>query len=175
MGNRWKACFMKNRTQKILFTIVFIVSIVGRSQAQNAIVPTGGEASSNAGSVSYTIGQLAVQSVVNGSATLTEGVQQPFEIQTIGVDNYPDIVLDAKVFPNPTDNRLTLKINNVETFHETSLQVTLFTTLGQPIHTMDVAGEHTDIDMTALSAGTYYLRITDGQTTLKTFKVAKTM
>ena len=178
MGNRWKACFMKNRTQKILFTIVFIVSIVGRSQAQNAIVPTGGEASSNAGSVSYTIGQIAVQQSNDQDISISEGVQQPYEIQSVGVDNYPNIVLDAKVYPNPTSDRLILTIGSsvgANNYSPLPLRATLHNTNGQHIRTMDVTIPQTDIDMTALSAGTYYLRVTDGQTTLKTFKVVKTM
>ena len=42
--------------------------------AQSDIVTTGGDIQGSAGSVSYTVGQLAVQS----TATLSEGVQQPY-------------------------------------------------------------------------------------------------
>ena len=143
--------------------------------AQSNIVTTGGEATGKDGSVSYTIGQVAVQSIEASAASLTEGVQQPYEIQTVGVDNYPAITLNAAVYPNPTTDRIVLEINNVETFHETSLQAMLFSTSGQHIQTVDVVGSQTTINMSALAAGTYYLRVTDGQTLLKTFKVVKTM
>ena len=139
--------------------------------AQSDIVTTGGDIQGTSGSISYTVGQIAVQS----TATITEGVQQPYEILTIGVDNYPAITLDAAVYPNPTADRLVLSVENfVETYGRTSLRAVLYNTNGQHIQTVDVAGVQTIIDMSALSAGTYYLRVTDGQTTLKTFKVVKT-
>ena len=162
---------------KQLALIMMCGLMVVTAAAQSDIVTTGGEASSNAGSVSYTIGQIAVQSVENGSATLTEGVQQPFEIQIVGVDNYPNITLDARVYPNPTADRVTLTVNTpvVETMCTSSLHVALYNNNGQYIRTVDITATQTDIDMTALSAGTYYLRVTDGRQTLKTFKVVKTM
>lgn len=139
--------------------------------AQSDIVTTGGDIQGSAGSVSYTVGQLAVQS----TATLSEGVQQPYEILTIGVDNYPAITLDAAVYPNPTSDRLVLSVeNSVETYGRTSLRAALYNTNGQHIQTVNVVGLQTTIDMSALTVGTYYLRVTADQQTLKTFKVVKT-
>ena len=104
------------------------------------------------------------------------GVQQPYEIQTVGVDNYPVITLNVAVHPNPTADRLTLTIGSpiVETYGRTSLRAALYNTNGQYIQTVDVAGAQTTINMSTLSSGTYFLRVTDGQQTLKTFKVVKT-
>ena len=84
--------------------------------AQSAIVPTGGDAQNATGSVSYTVGQIAVQteSSNGGSVSVAEGVQQAYEIQTVGVNNYPQIVLNAKVFPNPTENQFQLSLNGFE-------------------------------------------------------------
>ena len=177
MGNRWKTCFMKNKTIRVLLIFTFTLNI-GMTLAQSAIVPTGGDAIGNSGSVSYTIGQIAVQQSNDQDISISEGVQQPYEIQSVGVDNYPNIVLDAKVYPNPTSDRLILTIGSsvgANNYSPLPLRATLHNTNGQHIRTMDVTIPQTDIDMTALSAGTYYLRVTDGQTTLKTFKVVKTM
>ena len=143
--------------------------------AQSGLVTTGGDIQGSNGSVSYTIGQVAVQSIEASAASFTEGVQQPYEIQTIGVDNYPSITLDAAVYPNPTTDKLILSFGNgIETLSIASLRVALYNTNGQYIQTVDVAGAQTTINMSALSSGTYFLRVTDGQQTLKTFKVVKT-
>ena len=162
---------------KRLLLIVGAMALVMMGYAQETITTSGGEATGNAGTVSYTIGQIAVQTVANSNASVSEGVQQPYEIQTIGVDNYPQITLDAKVYPNPTADRLILSIGSsvVETRHGTSLRAALFNNNGQHIRTLNVADVQTDIDMTDLSSGTYYLRVTDEKQTLKTFKVVKTM
>ena len=162
---------------KHLLLTICAVAFVMLGYAQETITTTGGEATGNAGSVSYTIGQIAVQTVSNGNASIAEGVQQPYEIQTVGVDNYPNITLNAMVYPNPTADRLTLAVgaNLVGANSYSPLQAILFTTNGQPLQTVTVAGEHTVVDMTNVAAGTYYLRVTDGKQTLKTFKVVKTM
>ena len=93
--------------------IVFLLCLAGATFAQSAIVPVGGDAQSNSGSVSYTVGQIAVQTPANGdgSVSVAEGVQQPYEIQAVGVDNYPQIALNAVVYPNPTDNLAHLQLN----------------------------------------------------------------
>ena len=162
---------------KKILLIAGAMVLIMMGYAQETITTTGGEATGNAGSVSFTIGQIAVQTAANGNASIAEGVQQPYEIQTVGVDNYPQLTLDAKVYPNPTADRLILSFCSsvVETHGRASLQAALFNNNGQHIRTLNVTGVQTDIDMTDLSSGTYYLRVTDGKQTLKTFKVVKTM
>lgn len=161
--------------QKQLFFITIFVCATLSAAAQSGLVSSGGDIQGSNGSVSYTVGQVAVQSIEASAASLTEGVQQPYEIQTVGVDNYPAITLDAAVYPNPTADRLVLSVENfVETYGRTSLRAALYNTNGQYIQTVDVAGAQTTINMSALSSGTYFLRVTDGQQTLKTFKVVKT-
>ena len=159
---------------KQTFFITFIFCATLSAAAQSGLVSSGGDIQGSNGSVSYTVGQVAVQSIEASAASLTEGVQQPYEIQTVGVDNYPAITLNAAVYPNPTADRIVLEINNVETFHETSLQAMLFNANGQHIQTVNVVGLQTTINMSALAAGTYYLRVTADQQTLKIFKVVKT-
>ena len=160
--------------KQIIFITIFFCAILTAS-AQSGLVTTGGDIQGSNGSVSYTIGQVAVQSIEASAVSLTEGVQQPYEIQTIGVDNWPAITLDAAVYPNPTADKLILSMGNgVETQCIASLRAALYNTNGQYIQSVDVAGAQTTINMSALSAGTYYLRVTDGQQTLKTFKVVKT-
>ena len=160
---------------KQTFFITFIFFTTLAAAAQSGLVTTGGDIQGLNGSVSYTVGQVAVQSIEASAASLTEGVQQPYEIQTVGVDNYPVITLDAAVYPNPTADRLVLSVENfVETYGRTSLQAVLYNTNGQRVQTVGVTGAQTAIDMSVLAAGTYLLRVTAGQQTLKTFKVVKT-
>ena len=111
------------------------------------------------------------------TATITEGVQQPYEIVAVGVDMYPHITLNAMVYPNPTTDKVTLSVgvDMVGANNHSPLRATLFNANGQHIQTVNVTSAQTDIDMAGVAAGTYYLRVTDGQTTLKTFKVVKMM
>ena len=85
----------------VLFTALCLLAVM-TAQAQSAIVPAGGTASGNGGTVTYTAGQIAVQTNSDGTTSISEGVQQPFEISVVGVDERPDITLTANLYPNPT-------------------------------------------------------------------------
>ena len=104
------------KKMKKFYSLILILLGVATAFAQSAVVPAGGDAQSSSGSVSYTVGQIAVQASANsdGSVSVAEGVQQPYEIQAVGVDNYPQIALDAVVYPNPTENMAQLQLNGFE-------------------------------------------------------------
>ncbi len=142
--------------------------------SQSAVVPIGGTASGNEGSVTYTVGQIAVQTSANssGSVSIAEGVQQPYEIQTVGVDNYPQIVLNAVVYPNPTENLAQLKLNGFE-IPSSGLGATLYDGNGKLLQSLTVTGELTDFQIGRYATGTYYLELRDGRQLLKTFKVIR--
>lgn len=100
--------------KKVFSAISLILLAVMSLSAQSALVGTGGEAAGGGGSVSYSVGQIAVQSNNEGNTSISEGVQQPYEIDVVGVDNYPDITLNAVVYPNPTLGNVQLTMYNVQ-------------------------------------------------------------
>ena len=156
----------------IIFTI--LLSIAGIVAAQSAIVPVGGDASSSSGSVSYTVGQIAVQTVANsgGSISVAEGVQQPYEIQAVGVDDYPQITLNAVVYPNPTENLAQLQLNGFE-IPADGLRASLYDSRGKLLQVIAVTDDLTSFQIGQYATGTYYLELLDGKRVLKTFKVVR--
>lgn len=142
--------------------------------AQSAIVPVGGNAQSNSGSVSYTVGQIAVQTVNsdNGSVSVAEGVQQPYEIMTVGVDDYPEIILNAVVYPNPTENLAQLELNGFE-IPTSGLRAILHDANGKLLQILDVTEDLTSFQIGQYATGTYYLELRDGNRLLKTFKLVR--
>jgi len=54
--------------------------------AQTAIPAAGGNATGSGGTVSYSVGQLTYNTYQGSVGTVSEGVQQPYEILTIGFD-----------------------------------------------------------------------------------------
>ena len=137
--------------------------------AQSDVVPVGGTATGSGGTVTYTVGQIAVQTYSNGTFTISEGVQQPYEIQTIGIDNYPGITLNAMVYPNPTVGNVQLTINNEQLEGE----VKVFDMNGKFLFSKRIERQNTEIPMSDLAAGTYFVNVLDGTQVLKTFKVVK--
>jgi len=160
---------MKKKTIRILFTSLFFAVTGVIVSAQSDIVPAGGTATGNDGTVTFTVGQIAVQSYGAGGTGISEGVQQPYEIQIIGVDNYPGITLNAMLYPNPTLGNVQLIVNNVQLEGE----IKVFDTNGKYLLSKKIEGETTEIPMSSFAPGTYFVNVIDGTQLLKSFKVVK--
>ena len=156
--------------KKLFSTISLILLAVMSLSAQSAIVPLGGDAQGGGISVSYTVGQIAVQNNGEGEFRIFEGVQQPYEIQTIGIDNYPGITLNAVVYPNPTQGNVQLTMYNVQLEGE----VKVFDSNGKFLFSKQIDGETTQLDLSPYATGTYYINVCSGKDVMKTFKVVKT-
>lgn len=152
---------------------IFLLCFAGTTFAQSAIVPVGGDAQSNSGSVSYTVGQIAVQTANNSSGiSVAEGVQQPYEILTVGVDDYPQITLNAVVYPNPTENLAQLQLNGFD-ISAGGLRAILYDGSGKMLQTLNVSENLSQFQIGHYATGTYYLELRDGKRVLKTFKIVR--
>lgn len=160
---------MKQNALRIIFASLFFVLNGIAAYAQSDIVPFGGDATDGSVTVSYTVGQVAVQVNSDGGTTIYEGVQQPYEIQIIGIDNYPGITLNAMVYPNPTTSNLQLTISNEEFEGE----VKMFDTNGKYLFSKKIERSTTEIPMSDFATGTYFVNVCKGQQMLKSFKVIK--
>lgn len=158
---------------KRLYFLFFILMGMMAVSAQSAIVPIGGDAQATSGNVSYTVGQIAIQKSANSNGvSVGEGVQQPYEIMTVGVDEYPQIVLNAVVYPNPTENLLCLKLNGFE-IPTNGLRANLYDGNGKQLQYIDVVEDLTSFQIGQYATGTYYLELRDGKRVLKTFKIIR--
>ena len=160
--------------KKLLHLIILLIMTTANVFAQSAIVPVGGDAQGNGGSVSYTVGQMAVESTANsnGSISVAEGVQQPYEIMTVGADDYPQIALNAVVYPNPTENIAQLQLNGFE-IPAGGLRATLYDGNGKQLQSVTVTNDLTAFQIGQYATGTYYLEVRDGKRVVKTFKVVR--
>ncbi len=158
------------RKELLLWAIVSIITV--SLSAQSAVVPAGGSATGNGGTVTYTVGQIADQKVDGGGRYIIEGVQQPYEIQVVGINSYPGINLTAIVYPNPTADKVMLSIRDYE-IPSTGLMLQLFDLSGKFLKTMVITDADTEIDFSGYAASTYQLRVVNQKQLLKTFKVVK--
>lgn len=138
--------------------------------AQQAIVASGGNAFGNNGSSSYSVGQVAYTNQVGANGSISHGVQQPFEIFTLGTDNFPEIILTMTVYPNPTTNWINLSIQN---YTDENRSYQLFDINGRMIQSQKIIQSETQISMENLSAAIYILQVSDNDNTIKTFKIIK--
>lgn len=158
---------------KKAFITLFISVLALLSMAQSDIVPAGGTATGAGGSATYTVGQIAVQRMENGDKYIIEGVQQPYEIQTVGIDDHPGISLEAIVYPNPTQHYVQLRISNYM-IPDYGLKAQLYDANGRLLQIFTISDFETKMDLEQYPTASYQLRVYDDKQLLKTFKIVKT-
>lgn len=160
---------MRKTKLKIISSCLFLLGIV-EMNAQRATVASGGNATGSGGTISYSISQVADKTQTGTTGTITQGVQQPFEIITLGGFEFENIRLEAVVFPNPTVSNVTLKI--LAPYFE-NLNFQLYGIQGKLLSYGKIAGEETVFNMESYSSGAYILNISSNTKSLKTFKIIK--
>lgn len=139
--------------------------------AQEAVLSAGSEATGSAGEVSFSVGQVSYisNSGVNGS--ISEGVQQAYEISVTTGINETDISLDMSAYPNPTRNNLILTIDNIRNSDE--LYYLLFDMNGKLLIKQQIISRETKIEMGSFSTAVYFINVTNNSKIVKTFKITK--
>ena len=138
--------------------------------AQETLSSTGGDASGTGGSSSYTVGLVFYSYNSSSVGSVSQGVQQVFEIQTLSNPALLTVQLTAVTYPNPTTDYVVLKI--IDTAFE-NIQYTLFDLKGKTIVSKKVTTSTTEITMKNFSIGMYLLKLTKKNQTLKNFKIIK--
>ena len=158
---------MKKFTRLIILTSAFGAPGLF---AQQAVASSGGEASGSGGNASYTVGQVVYTAISGSGGTATQGVQQPYEFFVLGKDDFPGISLSATVYPNPAVSFVRLRIDSMGS---RDLNYELSDLNGRVLETGRIQGVETDIQMEQLPQATYVLRVLEGQSGLKSFKILK--
>lgn len=157
------------KTSFILGLLCCATFSFGQSLDQYVIGSVGdfGSNSSNS-TLSWTIGEVVVNTASSGAVILTQGFQQPIIITT-EIANLQDNSLSISVFPNPTLEQITIQKegNNL-------LKAELINTLGQVLATYDLSDNSTSINLNQLAAANYLLRIQSlDKKLIQTFKIQK--
>ncbi len=158
--------------KKLIFiSIVMLFVVLTGINAQEAVVTTGGDASSTTGSVSYSMGQVVYSTSTGADGSVAQGVQQPYEISVVtALPETESIKLNFSVYPNPTTDFLTLRVTGYE---GNNLSYHLFDSNGKLIMIKEVAGDEAKINMQLLNPSIYFLKVIDDNKEVKTFKVIK--
>jgi hypothetical protein len=160
-----------NKSKKILFGTGLVLGTLGMHAQQNTVA-SGGEAIGLGGSVSFSVGQIDYITATGSGGRMTQGIQQPFEIYPVGVNDLK-IELLASVFPNPTRDGVTLRIPADMSVSDMGYRI--FDLLGNLVMDKKVEGLDTVIDMADLSNATYLLKVYNKENDLTTFKIIKNL
>jgi hypothetical protein len=161
---------MQHKLLKLTVVLLIGFGLTGL-QAQESINVTGGNASGSGGSVNYSVGQVVYQTHTGTNGSVAEGVQQPYEISVVtGLEQANGINLSVSAYPNPTNDYLTLSADNFET---SNLSYQLFYMKGKLLESKKLEGNQTRIVMSNLVPATYFLKVTQNNQEIKTFKIIK--
>jgi len=156
---------------KLTGLVVLTVSALTGIQAQQTIAAAAGNISVSSGSVSYTIGQVVYSTVRGSNGSAAQGVQQPFEISIVtGIDQAELIHILSSVYPNPTEDFLTLMTENCD---PKELWYQLSDQNGRLLEYSKVTGNRTRILMSDYLPAVYFIKVLENQKEIKTFKIIK--
>jgi hypothetical protein len=138
--------------------------------SQEAIPVSAGEASGSGGSVSYTVGQVFYTTNTAATGSVSQGVQHPFDFQTLSNPELTTVKVTAVTYPNPTSDYVILKISDSAL---DNLSYTLFDVTGKAISNGTITNGDTQISMQQFAIGIYILKVNRHRQELKTIKIIK--
>jgi len=151
------------------------ISCMAQSLERQVISTTGNFSTAGNLQLSSTVGELAVETLISGSLTLTQGFQQPDNNGNVGLEDL-GIELTYNIYPNPTADKLFINLES-----KTALRLSLKIRdmqgreTGIEISELKVTGTTKEsLDLSPLASGQYLLQLLDAEHQLqKTFKIVK--
>jgi hypothetical protein len=156
----------------LITTIVALIFSVGL-HAQESPTATGGDATGTGGTSSYSVGQVVYTTATGTNGSVAQGVQQPYEISIITGVKETTINLEMNVYPNPTTNFLSLKVDASTSLSNQQLSYQLIDLQGKVITNKKVTATNSTINVESLPKAIYFLNVTKDNQVVKTFKVIK--
>ena len=137
-------------------------------QAQVSMNAAGGNATGDGGSMSYSVGQMVFSANAGTNGYVIEGVQQPYEISVLSVSEQAENI-SLSAYPNPSTDYLYLTASE----EISGLSYQLFDMNGRLLKSEKIVGNQTNIYMQDLVSATYFVKVNQGNKTVKTFKIIK--
>jgi hypothetical protein len=138
--------------------------------AQNSINTLGGDATGSGGSVAYSVGQVSYTTFSGSTGNISQGVQQAYEIYTVGI-NESKMNVSLLVYPNPTQDEILLEIQNLFIL---DLYFELTDFQGKILKSEQLGSSQTKVSMVSFDPACYFIHVKDHEnSTIKSFKIVK--
>lgn len=142
--------------------------------SQNSLNTTQQNIDNNTGSVCYSIGQFVFNTYEENNGSISQGIQQPYEISITTISNeYDNAYFCISSFPNPTNKYVILKIENMEKFEINELYYTLTDINSNILDKLKLVKNETIVNFESYKASTYFINIFSNNIIIKTFKIIK--
>lgn len=124
---------------------------VSLAQAQESSNASGGDAIGSGGTIAYSVGQIVYTSNTGVEGTVNQGVQQAYEILTLGIKE-TELNISLSIFPNPTADNLTLQVND---YNNEKFSYQLFDMQRKLLKNGQVTEQQTQLSTASLRPATY--------------------
>jgi hypothetical protein len=151
--------------KQIIFAGLLLLSWGLRAQE---VVPSQGDTYTNSSiSMDFTIGEVIINTVTDGSNDLTQGFHQTSLIITNVEDLETNFLVN--LFPNPTAEMVTLSIEKYQ-----GVTYRLFDAIGKLLKEALVTESNTTVNVSDYPKGAYLLTLTEAENKkIKTYKIIK--
>ncbi len=152
--------------------LIFACCLLGwgaSSFAQSGAVAAGGTANGAGGTATYTIGEANYINTTGTGGTVTQGLQQPFELFTVNIEE-SNLQAEVGIYPNPTNEYIVLSVKDVDT---KDIRYQLYDMQGSLLVDKKIEGTETSIYMENYATATYFLKVLNSKNESKEFKIIK--
>jgi len=156
--------------QNFCLVLIIILGCFSFGRAQQTISVSGGNGTSSTGTISYTLGQVDYTSTTSSGFTISNGVQQAFEIFDVTGISFAPIKFNFSLFPNPATNLVTLSIDSIGLENLTYRVIDL---AGREMESGDIFNVYTQIPVDGFADGTYMICVLRNQNLLHSFLLVK--
>lgn len=161
---------MKTKVLKYLIAIGLIISTarVGLAQELQAVGSGGAFHQNTQGSISWSLGEVATQTLKAGDYIITQGFQQS-KLTLTSVyqrQGYNKLII---AYPNPTNDFINLKTDG----HTQNLYYRVYDINGRIVKSGEFKSNPTLVSFRDLDAAIYFIRIIQNNLEVKTIRVVK--
>ena len=156
--------------KKTLLSVGILLLSYAKTYAQKTTTAAGGDASGVGGTVAYSIGQVVYSTNTSASGSVSQGVQQAYEIFSAAI-NETELNIAISIFPNPTTEHLTLQIAD---YNNEKWSYLLYDAQGKLLSKEFITAKLTEIKTIRLSAASYFLDVVNQDNEkMHSFKIIK--
>ena len=158
---------MKNKLKMtLMFSLIICIGSVYSQESANA---SGGDATGSGGTATYTIGQVAYTYESGTNGNTNQGVQQPYEIYPVGIDEQ-NLEIELSIYPNPASENLQIEFKKYGEYDATYQLIDL---TGKILLESKVQNTTSSLEIGLYKPGVYMLNVISKSEKIKTFKIIK--
>jgi len=153
----------------LLLVSLFVFAHPSSAQIQSVTAASGASLQGENVSVSFTLGESVINTLQNSNLKVTQGFHQTKLVVT-AIDAIENLAVKIEAYPNPVSDNLNFTLSEMLS---AETRYALYDSYGGLILEKQLDDLNTSISFQNLVSAVYILRVSQGTSTVKTFKIIK--